>query len=101
MAAIIDSNAQSRRPHAPVRDDDALGSTEDLDRPPDGIPHAVIGFVYLGTVILAAILLVAISGHASQHPGALLLVLVAVPAVITLIGLVAKHWRKPGPHSSR
>src|SRR5262245_10409575 len=38
---------------APVRDDSALASDEDLDRAPDGVPHSVVGYTALFSVMLA------------------------------------------------
>lgn len=73
-----------QEPHSPVRDDDALSPTEDLDRQPDGIPHDVIGLTYGFSVILA--LLVAFMfafGNTVSRVAAVLIAAIAIPVVVT------------------
>lgn len=70
-------------PHAPVRDDDALGPTEDLDREPDGAPHSVIGFTALFSAMLA--LLVALMFATGSHLAALLIVAIAIPVLVSTL----------------
>jgi hypothetical protein len=70
--------------YAPVRDASKLGPTEDLDREPDGVPHAVVGATAGFAVVLA--LLVASAWFVSSWPMRLavaLLVFMAVPVVVT------------------
>ena len=50
---VINPLVQHDAVHSPVRDDEALGPTEDLDREPDGMPHQVIGLTALFSVMLA------------------------------------------------
>lgn len=102
MSPTSPSSAQFEHPNSPVRDDAALGPTEDLDREPDGVPHRVIGLALLASLVLAAIVLLLLSGHTSRHPGAVLALVVAVPATIFLSIALGRAWRKPGaPHPSR
>jgi len=88
-------------PNSPVRDDDALAPGEDLDREPDGISHFVIAGIFALTFVIAAILLLVLSGHVPRHPGALLVMIGAVPALFASLRLIAKHWRVVGAHASR
>ena len=95
------SLAQFEHPHAPIRDDSALAPTEDLDREPDGVPHAVIALLVLGSLVVAALLLVLISGHVPRHPGARLVAIIAIVAGGVVFALLRRTWRRPGPHASR
>src|SRR5262245_22786294 len=47
------SNTAEPEPMSPIRDDHALGPTEDLDREPDGVPHGIVGRTVLGAYVLA------------------------------------------------
>ena len=84
---------QTPRVNSPVRDDAALGPTESLDRNPDGIPHAVIAATAFGALVLAALILVFLSGHVPRHPGAVLLAMLAVPVLIVLATVIRRRWR--------
>lgn len=68
-------------PQSPVRDDSALGSTEDLDREPDGVPHAAIALTALLALAVAIATLAAVTGGSWKA-------FVVIPLVI--IALV--HW---------
>ena len=70
-------------PHAPVRDDRALGPTEDLDREPDGVPHSVIGFTALFSTMLA--LLVALMFATGSHFAAALIIVIAIPVLVSTL----------------
>jgi hypothetical protein len=71
-------------PQAPVRDDDALGPTEDLDREPDGMPHEVIGLTAFFTVILAMLVaFMYLTGKTVGHVAAIVLALLAVPVIVS------------------
>ena len=96
MSPTSRSITQFEHPHSPVRDDAALGPTEDLDRQPDGVPHRVIGLALLGSLVLAAIVLLLLSGHASRHPGAVVALLVTIPSAIAVAIALGRAWRKPG-----
>jgi Flp pilus assembly protein TadB len=70
--------------HAPIRDDAQLGPTEDLDREPDGVPHAVVGLTAFFAIILAILLLVLfVAGATVGHIAAAILLVLAVPVVVT------------------
>ena len=102
MPHETDPPPQIPRIHAPVRDESALGPTESLDRDPDGIPHSVIALVAFATVVVAAVLLVYLSGHAPRHPGAVLFLAFALPTLAALIILLVRRWQGlHGPHAAR
>jgi len=70
--------------HSPVRDDDALGPTEDLDREPDGMPHHVIGLTALFSVMLAMLVVfMFLSGSTVTRVAAVILVVLAVPTLVS------------------
>ena len=102
MSPTSTSTAQFEHPNSPVRDDAALGPTEDLDREPDGVPHVVVALALLGSGMLAGIVLLLLSGQAPRHPGALLALIFAVPGTFALAVALGRAWRKAGaPHPSR
>jgi hypothetical protein len=71
-------------PHSPVRDDDALGPTEDLDREPDGAPHAVIGLTAFFSVIVAMLVcFMFVTGKGVGQVAAVLLALLAIPVIVS------------------
>ena len=71
-------------PQAPVRDDDALGPTEDLDRAPDGVPHEVIGLTAFFTVILAMLVgFMFMTGRGVGQIAAIVLALLAIPVIVS------------------
>lgn len=71
-------------PKAPVRDDEALAQSEDLDREPDGAPHSVIGLTALFSVLLAMMVaFLFLSGKAVDMVAAVLLVIFAVPVIVS------------------
>lgn len=71
-------------PQAPVRDDEALGPTEDLDREPDGVPHAVIGLTAFFSVIVAMLVaFMFLTGKTVGHIAAIALALLAIPVVVS------------------
>ena len=69
---------------APVRDDGHVGPTEDLDREPDGVPHAVVGLTAFFAVVFAILLTVVFFfvGTTVGKLGAVLLLVFAVPILI-------------------
>jgi len=70
--------------HSPVRDDEALGPTEDLDREPDGMPHHLIGLTALFSVMLAMLVaFMALAGGTVSRVAAVLLVVLAVPVLVS------------------
>ncbi|HSK01381.1 MAG TPA: hypothetical protein VK932_09075 [Kofleriaceae bacterium] len=81
-------------PHNPVRDDRKLAPTEDLDREPDGVPHRVVGLTALFSVLLAMLVAVMfLSGSTAGRVTAVLLVLIAVPIVVTQLRSKAERER--------
>lgn len=72
--------------NSPVRDDDALGPTEDLDREPDGVPHAVIGLTALFSVMLAMLIaFMILAGGTVSRIAAVLLALLAIPVLVSTL----------------
>ena len=80
---IIKPPEEYEVPKAPIRDDDALGVSEDLDREPDGVPHKVIGLTALFSVMLA--LLVGFMMLAGGTVSRIAAVLIAVMAIFVLV----------------
>ena len=81
-------------PHNPVRDPDAIGPTEDIDREPDGAPHSVIGLTALFSVLLAML----VGGlFMTRKPvdmvAAVLLVIIAVPVLVSTLRNKAERDR--------
>lgn len=80
--------------NAPVRDDDALGPTEDLDREPDGMPHVVIGLTVLFSVMLALLVgFMFLAGGTVSRVAAVVLVLLAVPTLVSSLRKKAERER--------
>jgi Flp pilus assembly protein TadB len=72
--------------NAPVRDDDALGPTEDLDRELDGMPHHVIGLLALFSVMLAVLVgFMFLAGGSVSRVAAVVLSLLAIPVVVSTL----------------
>jgi len=70
--------------NSPVRDDDALGPTEDLDREPDGVPHHVIGMTALFSVMLAMLIaFMILAGGTVSRVAAVILALLAIPVLVS------------------
>ncbi len=88
-------------PMSPVRDDSALAQGEDLDREPDGIPHLAMAGIVLATCVVAGLVLLLLSGHVPKHSGALLAVLVGIPALYVALRTIVRNWRTEGAHASR
>jgi hypothetical protein len=73
-------------PKNPVRVDEALGPTEDLDREPDGVPHHVIGYTAGFSVMLAILVgLMFLAGNTTSRIMALVLVAIAVPTLVSVL----------------
>jgi hypothetical protein len=72
--------------HSPVRDDAALGPTEDLDRRLDGVPHAVVGLTALFSVMLAMLIaFMFLAGGMISRIAAVVLAFLAVPVIVTTL----------------
>src|SRR5690242_19758296 len=79
--------------NSPVRDDEALGPTEDLDREPDGMPHQVIGLTALFSVMLAMLIaFMVLFGGTVSRVAAIILAVLAIPVLVsTLRGKAARE----------
>jgi hypothetical protein len=72
--------------NSPVRDDDALGPTEDLDREPDGVPHHVIGLTALFSVMLAMLIaFMVLAGGTVSRIAAIVLAILAIPVIVSTL----------------
>lgn len=60
---------------------------------PDGIPHVLLGIGALTLTLIAALVLMLISGHASQHPGASLVLALGAPLLALLVTLAITRRR--------
>jgi hypothetical protein len=70
-------------PRYPVRDDLAIGPTEDLDREPDGVPHQVVGMTAAFSVMLAMLVAaIFVTGGVIGHVAAVVLALLAIPLMV-------------------
>jgi len=70
--------------HSPVRDDTRLSESEDLDREPDGVPHAVVGLTAFFSVMFALLVLcVFFISSTVGKLGAILLLCFAVPLMVS------------------
>lgn len=73
-------------PQNPVRVDEALGATEDLDREPDGVPHGVVGLTAGFSVMLAVLVgFMFLAGNTTSRILALVLVLLAIPTLVSVL----------------
>lgn len=80
--------------HSPVRDDEALGATEDLDRQPDGVPHAVVGLTALFSVMLAMLIaFMILAGGTVSRVAAVLLAVLAIPVLVSTLRNKANRER--------
>lgn len=80
--------------NAPVRDDSALGPTEDLDREPDGVPHAVVGLTALFSVMLAMLVaFMFLAGGTVTRVAAIVVVVLAIPVLVSTLRRRAEQGR--------
>jgi len=94
MQPILQPPDVGHEPHNPVRDDTKLGPTEDLDREPDGVPHAVVGLTALFSVMLAMLVVfMFLSGHVIGRVAAVVLALIAIPTLVTTLRYKAARER--------
>lgn len=85
-------------PQNPVRDDSRLGATEDLDRAPDGFPHATMAVLVVAIVVIAGVALMTLRGGEGATT---VLVLLAIPLLTYGIFRSARARRDGGRHASR
>ena len=91
---IIKPPEEFEVPKAPVRDDDALGISEDLDREPDGVPHKVIGLTALFSVMLALLVgFMMLAGGTVSRIAAVVIVLMAIPVLVSTLRTKAPRDR--------
>jgi hypothetical protein len=99
--ATITHEDLTKEVHSPVRIDAALGNSEDLDRQPDGVPHSVVGLTAgFSTVLALLVAFMFLAGGAVVKGAAVLLLLVAIPVLITGLRHKADRDRDPW-HPSR
>jgi uncharacterized membrane protein YphA (DoxX/SURF4 family) len=73
-------------PQYPVRDDTKLAPTEDLDRQPDGVPHAVVGLTAGFSVILAMLVaFMVLTGSTAVRVAAVVLAGIAIPTLVAVL----------------
>lgn len=89
---VIRPPEEYERVNSPVRVDEALGPTEDLDREPDGVPHAVVGLTALFSVMLAMLVaFMFLAGGTISKVAAIVLAVLAIPVLVsTLRGKAAR-----------
>ena len=76
----------SHETQSPVRDDSKTGATEDIDREPDGVPHSVVGFTALFSVMLAMLVAAMfIAGGTVVRVAAVLLAVIAIPMLVGML----------------
>lgn len=80
-------------PHNPVRDDTRASANEDLDREPDGVPHQVVGMTALFSVVLAMLCAFMFLAGGAARVGAIVLVVLAVPVLVTTLRRKADRER--------
>lgn len=80
---LIEPPDVGHEPYNPVRDDRKLAPTEDLDRQPDGVPHAVIGLTALFSVMLAMLLaFMFLMGGRTTKVAAVIIAVLAIPVLV-------------------
>jgi len=98
---IIRPPVEFENVNSPVRDEEALGPTEDLDREPDGVPHHVIGLTALFSVMLAMLIaFMVLAGGTVSRVAAVLLALLAIPVLVSTLRSKA-HRERDSLHPSR
>jgi hypothetical protein len=68
--------------------------TVDPTPPSRRIPHSVFGIGAFLLLLLAALVLVLLSGQLTRHPGAVMFAVFGVPAMIAFTAVVTKRWRR-------
>jgi hypothetical protein len=89
-----DEPVRSDYPHNPVRDSEALGPTEDLDREPDGTPHGVIGLTAFFSVLLAMLVgVLLLTRETTDIAAGILLALIGIPVIVSVLRNKAERDR--------
>lgn len=77
-----------------MRDDSHIGATEDLDREPDGVPHAVVGLTAFFSVMFALLCLSMFIIHSTVGKiGAVVMIGLAVPVLVGKLNKKAERDR--------
>ena len=84
----------------PVRDENSLGTNEDLDREPDGVPHDVVGLSALFSVLFAAVVLGMWLSGSTGRIAAVAMCMVGVPMLVSNLRQRAERTRDQ-THPSR
>jgi hypothetical protein len=69
-------------------------STAQASQRPRRIPHAAFGIGAVVLLLLAALVLIALSGQLVRSRGAVILVTAGIPLMIVLTVIVARRWRR-------
>jgi hypothetical protein len=94
FAPIAPPPPEAAEIHAPVRDDAQTGVNEDLDREPDGVPHAVVGLTAFFSVVFALLVLTMFFIHSTVGKvGAGILLVLAVPVLVKKLDKKAQRDR--------
>jgi hypothetical protein len=95
LAHLLDMQRVEPAPRLPAPVDlIRLTPHEDIDRQPDGVPHLVIGLTALFSVLLAAVLIgVCLSGPSLGLIAAALLIITAIPVMVTWLNAKAERER--------
>ena len=82
--ALLVNERESKEPEpmSPVRDDDALGSREDLDRTPGGFPHPAMAMTAGFAIAISGLLLFALI---ERSVAAVVLCVLLIPVAILLL----------------
>jgi hypothetical protein len=80
---LIRPPSVGHEPHNPVRDRSKQSPSEDVDREPDGVPHAVVGLTALFSVMLALLeAAMFLSGNLVAQIAAVALAAIAIPTLV-------------------
>jgi hypothetical protein len=101
MTSVARVKEQVMKPSTMLPSISARSMTEDLQREPDGIPHAVVGFTAMYCVVIAMLSATMFStGTVSGSIGVAVLVFVATPAIVASLTRRARLGRDRA-HPSR
>ncbi len=67
----------------------------DRDHDIDDIPRTLLAGIALSAIVITATLMLLVTDNVPRHFGALLVIVVGIPAVVAALGTVAKNWRTP------
>jgi hypothetical protein len=91
---ILVDPAAHETPQSPVRVDSALGPDEDLDREPDGAPHAFVGMTALASALLALLVgVMFVADGIASRIAAIAVALIGIPTMVILLRRSAERAR--------